>query len=156
MILAWVLSLLLLVSSLVAYLERMTALSIIEKNGMTLAHRNFIAAEKSVLECEENISQLAVLTQNHCFIQSVGKNIWLISSKQKPSIQVQISRKAAVSPARQQHLRGQEPALVAQLLEPFASLGQKGMPWTKQISRLQRFPAKSSLSVPLTTTYAKG
>ena len=90
MILAWVLSLLLLVSSLVAYLERMTALSIIEKNSMTLAHRNFIAAEKSVLECEENISQLAVLTQNHCFIQSVGKNIWLISSKQKPSIQVHV------------------------------------------------------------------
>ena len=90
MILAWVLSLLLLVSSLVAYLERMTVLAIIEKNSMTLAHRNFIAAEKSVLECEENISQLAVLTENHCFIQSVGKNIWLISSKQKPSIQVHV------------------------------------------------------------------
>ena len=90
MILAWVLSLLLLVSSLIAYLERMTALAIIEKNSMTLSHRNFIVAEKSVLECEKNISQLAVLTENHCFIQSVGKNIWLISSKQKPSIQVHV------------------------------------------------------------------
>ena len=90
MILAWVLSLVLLVSSLVAYLERMTALAIIEKNSMTLAHRNFIATEKSVLECEENISQLAVLAENHCFIQPVGKNIWLISSKQKPSIQVHV------------------------------------------------------------------
>jgi len=89
-ILAWVLSLLLLVSSLIAYLERMTALAIIEKNSMTLSHRNFIVAEKSVLECEKNISQLAALPENHCFIQSVGKNIWLISSKQKPSVQVHI------------------------------------------------------------------
>lgn len=90
MILAWVLSLLILVSSLIAYLERMTALAIIEKNSMTLAQRNFIVAEKSVLECEQNISQLAALTENHCLIRSVGKNIWLISSKQKPSIQVYI------------------------------------------------------------------
>ena len=90
MILAWVLSLLLLVSSLIVYLERMTALAIIEKNSMTLAQRNFIVAEKSVLECEQNISQLAALTENHCFIRSVGKNIWLISSKQKSSIQVHV------------------------------------------------------------------
>ena len=90
MILAWVLSLLILVSSLIAYLERMTALAIIEKNSMTLAQRNFIVAEKSVLECEQNISQLAALTESHCLIRSIGKNIWLISSKQKPSIQVHV------------------------------------------------------------------
>jgi hypothetical protein len=68
----------------------MTALAIIEKNSMTLAARNFIVAEKSVLECEQNISQLAVLTENHCLIRSAGKNIWLITSKQKPSIQVHV------------------------------------------------------------------
>lgn len=90
MILAWVLSLLLLVSSLIIYLERMTALSIIETSAMRASHRNFVAAEKSVMECEQNISQITALAENNCFIQSVGKNIWLISSKQKPSIQVHV------------------------------------------------------------------
>lgn len=90
MILAWVLSLLLLVSSLITYLERMTALSMIETSTMRASQRHFIAAEKSVLECQQNISQITVLTENNCFIQSIGKNIWLISSKQKPSIEVHI------------------------------------------------------------------
>ena len=90
MILAWVLSLLLLVSSLITYLERMTALSIIETSTMRVAHRHFVAAEKAVMECEQNISQITALAENHCFIQSAGKNIWLISSKQKPSIQVHV------------------------------------------------------------------
>lgn len=90
MILAWVLSLLLLVSSLISYLERMTALAMIETSTVRAAHRNFVAAEKSVIECEQNISQITVLAENHCFIQSAGKNIWLISSKQKPSIQVHV------------------------------------------------------------------
>jgi hypothetical protein len=89
-ILAWVLSLLLLVSSLITYLERMTALSMIETSTMRAYQHHFIAAEKSVLECQKNISQITVLTENNCFIQSIGKNIWLISSKQKPSIEVHI------------------------------------------------------------------
>jgi hypothetical protein len=89
-ILAWVLSLLLLISSLVTYLERMTALSMIETSTMRASQRHFVAAEKSILECEQNISQITVLAENNCFIQSVGKNIWLISSKQKPSVQVHI------------------------------------------------------------------
>lgn len=90
MILAWVLSLLLLMSSLIAYLERMTALALIEVNTMKTSHRSFVAAEKSVMECEQNISQITALAENNCFIQSLGKNIWLISSKQKPSIQVHV------------------------------------------------------------------
>lgn len=57
---------------------------------MRASQRHFIAAEKSVLECQQNISQITVLTENNCFIQSIGKNIWLISSKQKPSIEVHI------------------------------------------------------------------
>jgi hypothetical protein len=89
-ILAWVLSLLLLLASLLSYLERMTAFTLIETSTMRASHRHFVAAEKSILECEQNISQITVLAENHCFIQSVGKNIWLISSKQKPSIQVHI------------------------------------------------------------------
>jgi hypothetical protein len=89
-ILAWVLSLLMLCSSLIVYLERMAALSIIELNTMTAARRGFIAADKAVMECEKNISNLAALTENACFIQSAGKNIWLITSKQKPSVQVHV------------------------------------------------------------------
>ena len=57
---------------------------------MRTSQGNFVAAEKAILECEQNISQITVLAENHCFIQSVGKNIWLISSKQKPSIQVHV------------------------------------------------------------------
>jgi len=89
-ILAWVLSLLMLCSSLIVYLERMAALSIIELNTMNATRRGFIAADKAVMECEKNISNLAALTENACFIQSAGKNIWLITSKQKPSVQVHI------------------------------------------------------------------
>jgi hypothetical protein len=68
----------------------MTALGIIETNTMRTSQRNFFAAEKSILECEKNISQITALVENNCFIQSVGKNIWLISSKQKPSIQIHV------------------------------------------------------------------
>ena len=90
MILAWVLSLLMLCSSLIVHLERMAALSIIELNTMNATRRGFIAADKAVMECEKNISNLAALTENACFIQSAGKNIWLITSKQKPGVQVHV------------------------------------------------------------------
>ena len=88
MILAWVVSLLLLCSSLITYLERLSSLRIIEVNTMEQAKKHFISAEKSVLECEQNITNLTNLEQNNCFIQSAGKNRWLISSKEKPAIQI--------------------------------------------------------------------
>ena len=90
MILAWVISLLLLCSSLIAYLERLNALRIVEVKTMELAQKHFIAAEKAVLECEKNITSLAALQANACFIQPAGKNLWLISSKEKPAIQIGI------------------------------------------------------------------
>ncbi|QWE02790.1 hypothetical protein [Polynucleobacter sp. JS-JIR-II-b4] len=88
MILAWVISLLLLCSSLVAYLERLNALRIVEVKTMQVSQRNFISAESAVLECEKNLTALADLNENRCFIQSAGKNHWLISSKEKPAIQI--------------------------------------------------------------------
>ena len=88
MILAWVISLLLLCSSLIAYLERLSALRILEVKTMEASQKHFIAAEKSVLDCEKNLTALANLEENTCFIQSVGKNRWLISSKEKPAIQI--------------------------------------------------------------------
>ena len=90
MILAWVLSLLMLCSSLIVYLERMAALSIVELGTMTASRRGFIAAEKAVIECEKNISNISALTENACFIQPAGKNIWLITSKQKPGVQIHV------------------------------------------------------------------
>jgi hypothetical protein len=90
MILAWVLSLLLLCASLIVHLERLTALRIIEVKTIALAQQNFIAAEKAVLDCEKSLSMLSSLTENHCFTQPISKNIWLITSKQKPTIQVHV------------------------------------------------------------------
>jgi hypothetical protein len=88
MTLAWVISLLLLCSSLVTYIERLNALRIVELKTMELAQQQFIAAENAVLECEKNITTLSDLKVNDCFIQSAGKNRWLISSKIKPAIQI--------------------------------------------------------------------
>ena len=55
---------------------------------MQQVKNHFIAAEKSVLECEKNLTNLSQLEANNCFIQAIGKNRWLISSKHKPAIQV--------------------------------------------------------------------
>ncbi|QWD60385.1 hypothetical protein ICV36_01445 [Polynucleobacter sp. MWH-UH35A] len=90
MILAWVISLLLLCSSLAVYLERINALRIVEIKTIELAQRNFISAENAIRECEKNLTTLAELQDNACFIQSTGKNYWLISSKEKPVIQISV------------------------------------------------------------------
>jgi hypothetical protein len=90
MILAWVISLLLLCSSLIAYLERLTSLRTLEVKTIMQAQEQFIAAEKAVLECEKNITNVSAISENDCFIQSLGKGLWLISSKEKPSIQIHV------------------------------------------------------------------
>jgi hypothetical protein len=90
MILAWVISLLLLCTSLIFHRERWTALRIIEVKTIKLAQQNFIAAEKLVLDCEQSLSTLSALRENDCFIQPIAKNIWLISSKKKPTIQAHV------------------------------------------------------------------
>jgi len=89
-ILAWVISLLLLCTSLITYLERLSALRVIEVSTMQEAHKNFITSEKAVLDCERSLANLAELQDNACVVQSVGKNSWLISSKQKPVIQISV------------------------------------------------------------------
>jgi hypothetical protein len=91
MILAWVISLLLLCASLMVQLERLTALRVIEIKTLEGSHQNFIAAEKAVLDCEQSLSTLSALSENHCFIQPISKNVWLISSKQKPTLQVHVA-----------------------------------------------------------------
>ena len=90
MILAWVISLLMLCSSLVMYLEKLTTLRMIEVSTIELAQKHFMASEKSILDCQNNLSHLSQLQENACFIESVGKNQWRISSKTKPIIQVHV------------------------------------------------------------------
>jgi hypothetical protein len=74
----------------VAYLEGLNAMRIVEVKTIEVAQRNFISAENAVSECEKNLTALADLKENRCFIQSAGKNYWLISSKEKPAIQVSV------------------------------------------------------------------
>jgi hypothetical protein len=91
MILAWIISLLLLCASLVVHLERLTALRIVEVKTIEMVQKNFIAAEKVVLDCQNNLNTLSALTENSCFIKPISKNIWLIISKQKPAIQIHVA-----------------------------------------------------------------
>lgn len=91
MILAWVLSLLLLLSALMNSLERMTALNIIGLQTFQTAQENFRAAELAVLECEKNLAQIGTLPSHGCHIQSMGGNRWLITSQRKPVIEVLVS-----------------------------------------------------------------
>lgn len=88
MIIAWVLSLLVLLSSLVYHLERLAALEVISTNTFVESQKQLIASEKSILECEQYLSNIIAVENNSCHIQSAGKNLWLISSKAKPSVEV--------------------------------------------------------------------
>lgn len=88
--LAWVISLLLLCSSLIVSLERLGALRMMEMNAVRASYEQFTAAEKAVQECADNITALTQSQSNLCFIQPAGKQHWLISSKQKPAIQIGI------------------------------------------------------------------
>jgi hypothetical protein len=87
-IIAWVLSLLVLLSSLVAQIERLTALEIVGANSYIESQKQFITAERSLLECERHLSNITALEDTSCHIQSAGKNLWLISSKEKPVLEI--------------------------------------------------------------------
>jgi hypothetical protein len=88
MIIAWVLSLMILLSSLVAYLERLSTLQVLSINTLYESQKQFMAAEKNLLDCEQHLSQIANLENRQCHIQSAGKNWWLISNTEKPLIEV--------------------------------------------------------------------
>jgi hypothetical protein len=64
---------------------------VIEVKTLESAQQNFIAAEKAILDCEQNLTMLSALSESNCFIQPISKNIWLITSKQKPAIQVHVA-----------------------------------------------------------------
>lgn len=88
MIIAWVLSLLTLLSMLVIQLERLVALELISVNTVVESHQGFMTSEKEILECEKHLSNIAALPNSTCHIQSAGKNLWRISSITKPSLEI--------------------------------------------------------------------
>jgi hypothetical protein len=88
MIIAWVVSLILLLSSLVGFAERMNALELISLNTLRESQRRFIAAEKNLLACEQALIQLIDIEQGQCQIQSGGKNQWLITTLEQPVLEV--------------------------------------------------------------------
>jgi hypothetical protein len=73
---------------LVIQLERIAALEVMSVNTYAQAQKEFIAAEKSLMECEQHLSSITVLVNPGCHIQSAGKNLWLLSSKSKPSLEM--------------------------------------------------------------------
>ena len=75
---------------LVIQLERFTALEVMGINTYVEAQKEFIAAEKALLECEQHLSNITVIADPTCHIQSAGKNLWLLSSKSKPSLEILI------------------------------------------------------------------
>lgn len=88
MMIAWVLSLLFLLSSLVHHLERLAALEAISVSSYLKSHQQFIAAEKALFECERHLSNISGLENTACHVQSAGKNLWLVSNKEKPVLEV--------------------------------------------------------------------
>ena len=88
MIITWVLSLLVLLSSLINSLERMATVEIISVNTAIDSGRRFIAAEKMLQECEGNLSNIANLSNIPCHIQSAGKQLWLISTIENPKLEI--------------------------------------------------------------------
>lgn len=90
LIIAWVISLLTLLSILVMQLERLAALEVMSVNTYAEAQKEFIAAEQAILECEHHLTNIAAVENPTCHIQSAGKNLWLISSKSKPRLEALI------------------------------------------------------------------
>ena len=88
MIIAWVLSLLTLLSMLAIQLERLVALELLSVNTIAQSHQRFMAAENEILACEKHLSNITTLSNYTCHIQSAGKNLWLISSTTKPSLEI--------------------------------------------------------------------
>lgn len=71
-------------------MERLAALEVVGVNTYVESQKQFIAAEKALLECEQHILNIGALENPVCHIQSTGKNLWLVSSKGKPTLELLI------------------------------------------------------------------
>lgn len=73
---------------LVIQLECLAALEVMSVNTYAQSQKEFITAEQSLIECEQHLSNITALENPTCQIQSAGKNLWLISSRSKPRLEV--------------------------------------------------------------------
>jgi hypothetical protein len=87
MIIAWVLSLILLLASLVGFAERMNALERVSLHTLQDSQARFVAAEKNLLVCEQELIQFIHIESGQCEIQASGKNLWLITTHGKPALE---------------------------------------------------------------------
>lgn len=77
-----------LLSSLISSLERMSALEIMSGNTVVVSGQQFIAAEKALDSCESDFMNTANHANSPCYLQSAGKDLWLISTKENPRLEV--------------------------------------------------------------------
>jgi len=87
-IIAWVLSLLVLLATMLMHLERLLTIELLAFNTYQQSASQFIASEKSLIECEKNLTNMTIMENDLCHVRSVRKNLWLLSSKQKPHLEV--------------------------------------------------------------------
>ena len=88
MIITWVLSLLLVISSVVVCLERIVALETFAVHTQREAIDDFIKSEKTVLQCEQLLPEKIEAASEICHIQVLDKQYWLVSNLHAPKIEV--------------------------------------------------------------------
>lgn len=88
MIIAWVFSLVVLLASLTAHIEKLISIELIRVNSMIKSQEKFIANEKALQECQDNLLNMAAMANVDCHLQSAGKNLWLISNMNHPKMEV--------------------------------------------------------------------
>jgi hypothetical protein len=67
-------------ASLVGYLQRLTTLELIASQTIKSSQVELISAETALLECERNIVNISTLPSNACVFQSIGQQLWKIST----------------------------------------------------------------------------
>ena len=72
------------------HLERWSTVNLLHVNIIKTSQERFIASEQAVIECEKHILNLSSFPESDCNIQAAGKNTWMISSKEKPVIQIHV------------------------------------------------------------------
>ena len=90
MIIAWILSLLLIISTVVVHLERIVALEIFSVQTQKEFAHNFIKNEKTILQCEQLLLEKIEEANEICHIQVLDKQYWLVSNLHAPKMEVLI------------------------------------------------------------------
>ena len=73
---------------MLVHLERLLTLELLAFNTYQQSASQFIASEKSLIEGEKNLTNMTIMENDVCHVRSVRKNLWLLSSKQKPNLEV--------------------------------------------------------------------